>query len=65
MGADFLQVHGWRNKLSALFGPPAWATAYHASRNLEGAERHPEQRDGTSINNPAAFQAPRRPGKIL
>jgi hypothetical protein len=31
MSADVRRVQGWRNKLSALFGPPAWAAAYHAS----------------------------------
>jgi hypothetical protein len=30
MGADVLRVRGWRNKLSALFAPPAWAASYHA-----------------------------------
>jgi len=65
MGADFLQVRGWRDKLSALFAPPAWAAAYHASRDSQTAERHPDERINASANNPAAFQTPRRPGKIL
>jgi hypothetical protein len=30
MFADVLRVEGWRNKLNALFAPPAWAAAYHA-----------------------------------
>jgi len=65
MGADFLQVRGWRDKLSALFAPPAWAAAYHASRDSQTTERHLDERINASANNPAAFQTPRRPGKIL
>ncbi|GBH25471.1 sterol desaturase family protein [Burkholderia vietnamiensis] len=30
MAADALRVHGWRNRLRAIFGPPEWASAYHA-----------------------------------
>lgn len=30
MAADAWRVPGWRNKLHALFGPPEWASAYHA-----------------------------------
>jgi sterol desaturase/sphingolipid hydroxylase (fatty acid hydroxylase superfamily) len=35
MFADAQRVHGWGNKLRALFGPPEWATAYH--KQLAGA----------------------------
>lgn len=30
MAADAIRVHGRRNKLRAIFGPPEWARAYHA-----------------------------------
>jgi hypothetical protein len=30
MAADALRVEGTRNKLRAIFGPPEWASAYHA-----------------------------------
>ncbi|KVT54998.1 sterol desaturase family protein [Burkholderia ubonensis] len=30
MAADAWRVPGWRNKLRAVFGPPEWASAYHA-----------------------------------
>ena len=32
MAGDFASVRGWRNKLRALFAPPAWAADYHARR---------------------------------
>jgi hypothetical protein len=84
MGADVLRVQGWRNKLSALFGPPAWAAAYHASlgdtqdarSGTTNAQANqsvsavinadaPDNNNHASKSNPAAFQTPRRPGKIL
>jgi sterol desaturase/sphingolipid hydroxylase (fatty acid hydroxylase superfamily) len=92
MGADFLRVQGWRNKLSALFAPPAWAAAYHASlgdtqaqhfktggadgarsgttnacaNEAVNATTHADALDNqVSASTPAAFQTPRRPGKIL
>jgi hypothetical protein len=66
MGADVLRVQGWRNKLSALFGPPAWAAAYHASLGAQNSETAANASDNhASASNRSAFQTPRRPGKIL
>ncbi|SEJ24708.1 sterol desaturase family protein [Paraburkholderia diazotrophica] len=31
MACDVARVRGWRNRLNALFAPPAWAAQYHAS----------------------------------
>jgi len=76
MGADVLRVKGWRNKLSALFAPPAWAAAYHAQlaeAGLATGEPREESEHAsaqactttTSRNNTAAFEPSRRPGGSL
>jgi hypothetical protein len=54
MGADFAHVAGWRNKLSALFGPPSWAAALHARWASAGG--NPSETE----HNMMAFQTPRK-----
>jgi hypothetical protein len=63
MAADFVSVRGWRNKLRALFAPPAWAADYHARRAAGASARVAPSGGDTSIeeNHTAAFQTPRRP----
>jgi sterol desaturase/sphingolipid hydroxylase (fatty acid hydroxylase superfamily) len=52
MAHDFARVRGWRNRLSALFGPPARAARYHAS--LSGAQDAHETAGREQHNNNAA-----------
>jgi sterol desaturase/sphingolipid hydroxylase (fatty acid hydroxylase superfamily) len=52
MARDFARVRGWRNRLSALFAPPAWAAHYHAS--LSGLEAAHETAGRGQHNNNAA-----------
>ena len=40
LASDALRVDGWRNKLRAIFGPPEWASAYHA-QIAEAANQDP------------------------
>ncbi|MGE8490111.1 MAG: sterol desaturase family protein, partial [Paraburkholderia nemoris] len=63
MAADFVSVRGWRNKLRALFAPPAWAAAYHAGRAAGAGAAVAASCGATSIEDKhtAAFQTPRRP----
>lgn len=49
---DLVRVRGWRNKLAAVFAPPAWATAYHAMH--AGGNQSFSERDRIQHNNPAA-----------
>ena len=60
MARDFASVHGARNKLRALFAPPAWAADYHArsSGGLTATLAHATIDDN---NDTAAFSARRRP----
>lgn len=63
MAGDFASVRGWRNKLRALFAPPAWAADYHA-RHVAGSAVASEDSSGKSSvkgHHTAAFQAIRRP----
>jgi sterol desaturase/sphingolipid hydroxylase (fatty acid hydroxylase superfamily) len=57
MAQDVVRVRGLRNRLSALFAPPAWAVQYHAS--LRGGELAPDAAGRASQNNNAAVQTPR------
>jgi sterol desaturase/sphingolipid hydroxylase (fatty acid hydroxylase superfamily) len=52
MAQDFVRVRGLRNRMSALFAPPAWAVQYHAS--LRGGELAPDAAGHTQQNNNAA-----------
>jgi hypothetical protein len=63
MAADFVSVRGWRNKLRALFAPPAWAAAYHARRTTGASVDIAAAGGDMSVeeNQTAAFQTPRRP----
>jgi hypothetical protein len=63
MAADFVSVRGWRNKLRALFAPPAWAADYHARRASGARAGVAPLGDSMSVeeNHTAAFQTPRRP----
>jgi hypothetical protein len=53
MARDFARVRGWRNRLSALFAPPAWAAQYHASlRAADNAMRsapHPQPNNNAAV----------------
>jgi hypothetical protein len=57
MAQDVVRVRGLRNRLSALFAPPAWAAQYHAS--LRGGELAPDAAGHTRQNDNAAVQTPR------
>jgi hypothetical protein len=63
MAADFASAPGWRNKLRALFAPPAWAAAYHARQQPPVATGNAAALTavGNAENNPAAFRTSRRP----
>lgn len=52
MARDVGRVHGWRNRLNALFAPPAWAAQYHAS--LRGGQSAFGSAGHTQRNNNAA-----------
>jgi sterol desaturase/sphingolipid hydroxylase (fatty acid hydroxylase superfamily) len=60
MAADFASVHGARNKLRALFAPPAWAADYHARRRA-GSTATLAHATINDNNDMAAFSARRRP----
>ncbi|MDE1179503.1 sterol desaturase family protein [Paraburkholderia sp.] len=40
MARDVASASGWRNRCRALFAPPAWATAYHASLAASAGTPH-------------------------
>jgi hypothetical protein len=67
MAVDFASVRGGRNKLRALFAPPAWATDYHARRVAGPAapgaasSEDTNKQSHTSANHTAALQTQRRP----
>ncbi len=52
MARDFARVRGWRDRLSALFAPPAWAAQYHAS--LHAADDAMQTAPRAQPNNNAA-----------
>jgi hypothetical protein len=57
MAQDVVRVRGLRNRLNALFAPPAWAVQYHAS--LRGSELAPDATAArTRQNDNAAVQTP-------
>ncbi|MFM0484571.1 sterol desaturase family protein [Paraburkholderia strydomiana] len=60
MARDFASVHGARNKLRALFAPPAWAADYHA-RISGGSTATLAHATIDDSNDTAAFSARRRP----
>ncbi|GAB2903656.1 sterol desaturase family protein [Paraburkholderia jirisanensis] len=51
--ADVVRVRGLRNKLAALFAPPAWAVAYHAAR--AGGNQSFSEAGRVQHNNPGAY----------
>ncbi|MBT2791333.1 sterol desaturase family protein [Paraburkholderia strydomiana] len=60
MARDFASVHGARNKLRALFAPPAWAADYHA-RSSGGSTATLAHATINDNKDMAAFSARRRP----
>jgi hypothetical protein len=67
MAVDFASVRGWRDKLRALFAPPAWAADYHARRDavssVSRVDSSENSGEATHVkqDHTAAFQTPRRP----
>jgi len=51
--ADVVRVRGLRNKLAALFAPPAWAVAYHAAR--AGGNQSFSEAGSVQHNNRGAY----------